>query len=87
MSLYLVSVKGTSGSIVVCVSPLQSLMMDQHTKFALRGLQVEIVGEAQTDPTAKDRVIRGEVQFVFITPESVISIRVYRNMLVSAVYT
>ena len=78
--------KGTSGSIAVCISPLQSLMMDQCAKFALRGLQVEIVGEAQTDPTAKGRVISGEVQLVFITPESVISTPVYRKMLVSAVY-
>ena len=47
MSVYLVSVEGTSGSIVVCVSPLQSLMMDQRPKFALKGrLHVEIVGEA-----------------------------------------
>ena len=48
---------------------------------------MEIVGEAQTDPTAKGRVISGEVQLVFITPESVISTPVYRKMLVSAVYT
>ena len=57
---------------MVCVSLLQSWMMDQRAKFTLRGLQVEIVGEEQTDPTAKDRGVHGEVQLDFITSESVI---------------
>ena len=70
---------------MVCASLLQFLMMDQYAKFTLRGLQVEIVGEEQTDPTAKDRVVHKDVQLVFITPESIISTPVYRNMLVSAV--
>ena len=55
---------GTSGSIVVCISPLTSLMMDQHAKFTPRGLQTEFVGEEQTNPQKKDKVLRGEVQLV-----------------------
>ena len=37
---------GTSGSIVLCISPLTSLMMDQQKKYAAGGLTVEYVGEA-----------------------------------------
>ena len=37
---------GTTGSIVVCISPLTSLMMDQQAKFSPLGLRTEFVGEA-----------------------------------------
>ena len=78
---------GTSGSIVVCISPLTSLMIDQRAKYTPRGLQAEYVGEAQTDPAAKDKVLRGEIQLVYITPETIITNSVYRKMLMSVVYT
>ena len=55
---------GRLGSIVVCISPPTSLMMDQHTKYTLRGLQTEFVGEEQTNPLCKERVLRGQVQLV-----------------------
>ena len=77
---------GTSGSIVVCISPLTSLMMDQHAKFTPRGLQTEFVGEGQTNPQKKDKVLRGEVQLVYISPESAICNRTYRNMFLSSAY-
>lgn len=76
---------GTSGSIVVCISQLTSMMMDQRAKYTPRGTQAEFLGEAQTDPAIKDKVLR-EVQLVFITPESIISSSAYRKMLMSAVY-
>ena len=46
---------GTTGNIVVCVSPLTSLTLDQHSKFVPHGLQVEFVGEIQTDVTRKEK--------------------------------
>ena len=42
-SVYMFS--GTTGNIVVCVSSLTSLMLDQHSKFVPHGLQAEFVGE------------------------------------------
>ena len=78
---------GTSGSIVVCISPLTSLMMDQRAKYHARGLNAEFVGEAQTDPATKDKVLKGEVQLVFITPEGIICNSVYQKMLLSVAYT
>ena len=42
--------KRTLGSsIVVCVSPLVSLMMDQVRKYSAQGLTTQFVGEAQED--------------------------------------
>ena len=77
---------GTSGSIVVCASPLTSLMMDQHSKFVPRGLQAEFVGEIQTDASRKEKVLQGQAQLVFITPENLLENRNYRKMLLSSMY-
>ncbi len=40
---------GSTGNIVVHISPLTALMMDQQAKFAGYGLSTEFVGEAQSD--------------------------------------
>ena len=61
-------------------------MMDQQTKYSLKGLKVEFVGEAQADPSRKKKVLNGEAQLVFITPENIIEHKVYREMLLSLVY-
>ena len=43
---YLREVKG---SIVVCISPLAALMMEQKTKYTHQGLVLEFSGELQHD--------------------------------------
>ena len=78
---------GTSGSTVMCISPLTSLVMDQCAKYTPRGLQAEFVGEAQTDRAVKEKVLRGEIPLLFITPESLIGNSTCRNMLLSPAYT
>lgn len=77
---------GSSGSIVVCVSPLTTLMMDQCAKFTSRGLVAEFVGEAQRDRDIVRRVLEGKVQLVYITPENLIENPKYRSMLLSQAY-
>ena len=77
---------GVSGSIVVCVSPLASLMMDQKSKFTLQGVMTDFVGESQSDTEAIERVVNGHIQLVLITPESIISNPRYRSMLLSKTY-
>ena len=62
-------------------------MMDQQARYASRGLSTEFVGKAQTDLATKHKVLRGEVQLVFIIPESIIMNSMYRKMLRSAIYT
>ena len=61
-----------NGSSVVCVSPLTSLMMDQRAKFSPMDISTEFVGEMQRDEAAIQRVLRGEVQLVYISPENII---------------
>ena len=77
---------GVKGSIVVAVTPLISLMIDQREKFMQKGLSVQFVGNAQTDERVLLPVLNGEIQLVYISPESVLLNRRYRNMLSSQVY-
>ena len=72
---------GTSSSIVVCISPLTSLMMDQRTQYSPKGLLVEFVGD-----DSSNSILRGDVQLLFVSPESAIGNPVYRNMLLSRPY-
>ena len=44
------------------------------------------MGEAQTDLSRKKKVLNGDVQLVFITPENIIENKVYREMLLSPIY-
>ena len=74
------------GSIVVCVSPLTSLMMDQKAKFSPKGIVTEFVGEEQTDDSAIKKVLRGAVQLLYISPESLVCNPIFLNMILSPVY-
>ena len=77
---------GVTGSIVVCLSPLTSLMMDQHSKYSSRGFCSKFIGEAQHYTKARQRVLDGEAQLIFITLESIMQIKAYRDMLLSPPY-
>ena len=71
---------------MVCITPLTSLMMDQKSKFTPRGITAEFVGECQSDRFAIESVLRGNVELVFISPESIITNPLYRNMLLTKAY-
>ena len=64
---------GVEGSIAVVVTPLISLMLDQRNKFILRGIITEFVGDAQTNERALEAVLNGQVQLVYISPESLLN--------------
>ena len=42
-------IAGTEGSIVICVSPLTSILLEQQEKYSSKGIATEFVGEAQTN--------------------------------------
>ena len=50
-------------------------MMDQRQRFTPTGISVEFVGEVQTDNDACTKVVNGEVQLVYISPESMLNIK------------
>ena len=52
-------------SIVICVSPLSALMLDQTTKFNKRGLLTAHVGHNQKDVNFKVDIEKGKFQLLF----------------------
>ena len=73
-------------SIVVCVSPLTSLMIDQRKKYTPSGLAAEFVGGVQEDSGVLDKIEKGCYQLVYISPESLLRENRWREMLRSDVY-
>ena len=60
-------------------------MMDQRSKFAQMGISTEFVAE-HSDPDSMKGVLNGQVQLVYISPESIIANAKYRSMLLSPIY-
>ena len=77
---------GSSNSIVVVVTPLISLMIDQREKFSQKGFTVEFVGKAQKDEEAVLSVLNGRVQLVYISPENLLGNARFRAMMLSDCY-
>jgi len=61
-------------------------MVDQQSKFSPKGLSTEYVGEAQPDLAVKRKVLNGDVQLVYISPECLIMNKTYRSMLLLPQY-
>ena len=62
-------------------------MVDQQQKFVAKGIRAEFVGEAQTDHTVMDKVLCGDLQLLYISPENLLNNKTYRSMLHSPTYT
>lgn len=75
------------GTIVVVVTPLIALMIDQKEKFSETGISVEFVGEAQDNNAAIAAVLNGQIQLVYISPENLLKNPCFRNMLTSTCYS
>ena len=61
-------------------------MIDQRAKFQSLSVKAELVGEAQDDKEVGKKVMKGEYQLVFITPESIIENTKFHRMLQSDEY-
>ena len=59
---------------IICITPENQISITQGFTF---------VGGAQVDQSVSRRVLEGQVQLVFITPESSIYNMAYREMLLS----
>ena len=79
--------RASSGkSIVICISPLTALMMDQREKLNSWGIPAEFVGEVQQDLEVMRDVKQGRIQLLYISPESLLRNPQWREMLLSTVY-
>jgi len=48
-------------------------MIEQQQKFIQKGIRAEFVGEVQTDTAVVTRVIQGNLQLLYISPENLLN--------------
>eukprot|EP00731_Ephydatia_muelleri_P000851 Em0001g851a len=77
---------GRVGSIVIVISPLIALMKDQVTALNAKGVSAACVSSDVDDRIQRERVLRGEVQIIFIGPEMLMRNTTWREMLRTPVY-
>ena len=77
---------GSKGSIVLCVCPLISLMMDLRRRLCRMGLSADYLGSTQEDPMVIVAATAGKLQCVLATPETLLNNQVVRSMLMSKIY-
>ena len=74
---------GTSIAIVIC--PLVSLMMDQVSYIQSLGLNAAAIYSGQ-DPKILDDIEAGIYSYVYVSPESLLSVERWRTMLSSPTF-
>lgn len=78
--------RGKEGSIVLVVSPLIALMKDQVQSLVERGVSAVRVGECKGDSDTLQRILEGQYQILFFSPEELVADCQWRDMLVTAHY-
>ena len=58
-------------------------MVDQHEKFIIRGLKTEYLCESNYNKKTEVNILKGEMQLVYISPESLLNNIKDRRMLLS----
>ena len=71
-------------SIVIVVSPLNSLMDDRVARFSSRGLKCTAL--CREDRAVMQSILHGEYQMVFLSPESMLQDLSLREVLKSEIY-
>ena len=74
------NLKNWKKSIVVVVCPLLALMKDQVDVYSSKGIRAAAVS-SDTNPDIKQRILEGNYQLVFISPESLLTVSRWRGML------
>jgi len=58
---------GKKGSMIVCITPLNAIMIEQRNRFLAAGINAKFVGEGQKNLTAWRKVNSGQAQLIYIT--------------------
>ena len=59
-------------SIALVVSPLVALMQDQVAAITAMGISATLITDKHTKTTAKQSIMNGEYQIIFISPEALV---------------
>ena len=70
--------------VVICISPFLSIMLDQQEKCRKDHFTIDFVGEAQKDPMVFKRVVNGDVQVHYISPENILENPKFGGMLLTS---
>ena len=57
----------------MCICPLTAIMIDQQQKFLQKGIKAEFVGQTQVDIAVVTRVLQGDLQLLYISPENLLN--------------
>ena len=79
------SLRKSSSSVVIVISPLKALMLDQTQIFNAKGIEA-INARDELDEKSMDSVKSGKYALVFISPEAIIGGCMWREMLRSQIY-
>ena len=79
------SLRKSSSSVVIVISPLKALMLDQTQIFNAKGIEAIYAGD-ELDKKSMDSVKSGKYALVFISPEAIIGGCMWREMLRSQIY-
>ena len=71
--------------VIIIISPLLVLMLDQVKKLSSLGFKAALVGPEQ-DPKILQDIERGNFTFVYLSPESALTTESWRNTLESEIY-
>ena len=77
-------IKQRKGSIVVVISPLIALMKDQVATFLSRGVSAVRAGDC--DINTSQKIMDGEYQLIFFSPEAILCRQKWRKMLLTELY-
>ena len=75
-----------SYSVVVVVSPLKALMREQVEALKGRGSRAVCGGDALYEELVHDEIQEGRYQFLFFSPELLLTNSRWREMLATSVY-
>ena len=81
---YGVSTPSRHHCISIVVSPLTALMADQVSKFRARGVKASYIGDIEE--VELGGVLNGDAQLVYLSPESVLSHTIWREMIRTPCY-
>ena len=79
------SLRTSERSIVIVVSPLTALMKDQVQSLERRGVRAAYL-HSGTDGDAHSGVCAGEYQLLFMSPETLLRDKGWRDILLSPIY-
>ena len=75
------TVRSTRGSLVIVICPIQALMRDQAAIYNSKGLST-VIGSEQG---SQDLVMCGEAQLLYMSPETLLTDKEWRDILESPI--